>query len=699
MYPGRELSGGGVVSKMGGNATFRSLEALIMNVRNRNRMLAAIAAAVPIVALTLPAPAQQRVNNGGRAMDANTRVGSDGSNDRNNGLDNRGPSVTGNQIVTGNVTGGREFRGPVGYRDPLEFRGSSASDNSDRLVRGSVGAPTRTDPTVGYGAPTGFYGDRRATPPPPGYRPQGFTGGLYNTGVGQQTVAGRSPYETASSWSAFANNGNLLRPGRVVLDGGVDQNNQPQLLSASPLYGVLPVRDLNAQAGTPGMPGMQADDLRAARNRGTLNPADLERMRQELNDAAQPDDNGGDNNPAQDPNNLAQPLQAQSLNNAVDATAGGNTASAGAAAAASRNQASQDVSRSAHLDNKLQPDRLGADSGTQQGVQSSILIPPSKQSKQYAELDRRFRAQQSAGAVTPEQANMQQRLLQNAQKGGDAGGAAAPGAGKPGADAGAQPREALPVTRQPGGARPQAPKQPQERPKAEQPSAPAPEAATEVPAPQPQAAEHPAPLKIKSLADGVEAKGLRDLLREAEDQMHKGNFRTAIERYSAAEQVAPNNPLIRLGRAQANLGAARYVTAEQNLREAVEADPALLVGQYDLDAFLGKDRVSFIVKELQQISRTEASSPRPMILLAYIAYGSGQESAAADYLKQATERAGNRPDPLIEAMRKTWTLPGDAKPAPAPSKSAPAPEQPTTTEQPAPAPQPKSEPPADDLNK
>src|SRR4051812_5794668 len=87
---------------------FREVE--VMNMRNRNRILtAAVAAGLPLVAFSLPASAQQRVNQDGRALDANTRVGSDGSNDPRNGLDRRDQTVTGNQVVTGNVSGNRSF--------------------------------------------------------------------------------------------------------------------------------------------------------------------------------------------------------------------------------------------------------------------------------------------------------------------------------------------------------------------------------------------------------------------------------------------------------------------------------------------------------------------------------------------------------------------------------------------------------------
>src|SRR6476659_4159901 len=82
-----------------------------------------VAAGLVSAALAAPASAQYRQDNG-RALDANTRAGSGGQND--DGRTGRGSLVTGNPIVTGNVTAGRQFRGPVGYSDPSEFRGPTA---------------------------------------------------------------------------------------------------------------------------------------------------------------------------------------------------------------------------------------------------------------------------------------------------------------------------------------------------------------------------------------------------------------------------------------------------------------------------------------------------------------------------------------------------------------------------------------------
>src|SRR5690349_13169319 len=96
-------------------------------------LLAAIAA-VPLAGV--PASAQYQREQDGNALDGNRRVGDDYRNNTRAGyrIDNRITIIdrpTGNQIVTGNVTGNRQFRGNVGYTDPREFRGNTGMDASD----------------------------------------------------------------------------------------------------------------------------------------------------------------------------------------------------------------------------------------------------------------------------------------------------------------------------------------------------------------------------------------------------------------------------------------------------------------------------------------------------------------------------------------------------------------------------------------
>src|SRR5439155_3593096 len=140
--------------------------------------------------------------------------------------------------------------------------------------------------------------------------------------------------------------------------------------------------------------------------------------------------------------------------------------------------------------------------------------------------------------------------------------------------------------------------------------------------PQPES-KSPTPVKIKTMTEGVQANGLKELLGKAETMMKEWKFTSAIDTYAAAEQIAPNQPLIWIGRANAELGASYYGRAEAHLKQAFNADKALLMAQYDLRQFLGEDRMASVIKDLKEMASTNQQSPTPVFLLAYIAYNTG----------------------------------------------------------------------------
>ncbi len=129
--------------------------------------------------------------------------------------------------------------------------------------------------------------------------------------------------------------------------------------------------------------------------------------------------------------------------------------------------------------------------------------------------------------------------------------------------------------------------------------------------------------------------------------------------------VAPNNPLISLGRAHAELGAAYYGKAEMDLRRVVALDPALLMGQFDLGAVMNAQRLAFVQKDLKDLTVSQPRLERPWFLLAYIAYNTGDSAAAAQDLDEAQSRT-LASDRVIQMMKTHWSLPAKAQPAPAP---------------------------------
>ena len=131
--------------------------------------------------------------------------------------------------------------------------------------------------------------------------------------------------------------------------------------------------------------------------------------------------------------------------------------------------------------------------------------------------------------------------------------------------------------------------------------------------------------------------------------MRRGKFNDALDQYDAAERSAPNNPFTRLGRSFAELGASYYSRSDADLRRVIVAEPALLAGRYDLNGFLGTDRLQFITKDLQDISAGEKSNVSASFLLAFISHSAGNDHQAAGYPRHgpaARERpAGRRVEP------------------------------------------------------
>jgi hypothetical protein len=108
------------------------------------RILAYAAIVLAVWGTAGSAVAQFRVGDDGSALDANNRLGSGGFNTRRLAPVN----VTADQIVTGNVTGGRAFRGTLQTGDQSQFRGTLGTDTSDRFIRDSAGAPRRGQAVV-----------------------------------------------------------------------------------------------------------------------------------------------------------------------------------------------------------------------------------------------------------------------------------------------------------------------------------------------------------------------------------------------------------------------------------------------------------------------------------------------------------------------------------------------------------------------
>ena len=198
---------------------------------------AAVAAVASAGLLAPPAVAQQRVDTG-RVSDANPRAGSGGYNGGGRAYN---PGAFGNDVVTGNVTGGREFRGNVPYGDVRSFRGGVGGVGTDNFVRDSAGVTTGGVVTNNASQVRPYYGEQTTVVPPPNFARIPFSGG-YVPARPQGGVVGESRIATPGV-ALGSNDFGAFNSGSNGYDQGYDRgygNSLGPVQNRAALNGQLP---------------------------------------------------------------------------------------------------------------------------------------------------------------------------------------------------------------------------------------------------------------------------------------------------------------------------------------------------------------------------------------------------------------------------------------------------------------------------
>jgi hypothetical protein len=158
--------------------------------------------------------------------------------------------------------------------------------------------------------------------------------------------------------------------------------------------------------------------------------------------------------------------------------------------------------------------------------------------------------------------------------------------------------------------------------------------------PSPGAREGPsggeAPAAEITTFAGTRATPLNVYLRDAEQLMKSGDYDRAAGKYSVASTASPENPLPRLGWANAMIGQRMYLTAASHLRAAFKRFPQLFEVSMDLPAFF-PSRAAYGQILLDLVA--EIADPRQgndmnlRLVLAYAFYFSGRPTDAERHLK------------------------------------------------------------------
>ena len=545
-------------------------------------------------------PAQ---NQDGRAADANNRVGSGGLNEPGRGI---GARVSPNSIIYGNVTGGKQFTGPA-ERDPSAFSGPIPGRGFDRFIAGSSSAPLPYQPGIDLSTPQPFYGSSRGVAPPIGSVRLGFTDSYLGTDLTSQTP---SSFTIDNSAGLQA----LAQPlGESVILGG-----RGYRLGTQPGQVVLQgtLESANQEVLYTGSPLYGVRQLQP----GTF-PTEAD-----LFDTNVP--GGAANTRYRVPNSEIERMRDELIGRQPGTSPQSqqdqqqnNTQSRNPSDLSQPPESPENAAIDTRRGGAINPNVLSNTSDERVEQRSTVTGQGQTTNDQYNELKRRFQRYQNpqmAAIEANHQLQMEQRRQTTERR--TNGPTSRP----------ISPLAAKGMLHRPGGG-----------PLTEQ-----------------------TPLKIDSLATGVTAKGLHQLLSSAEKLMRQDKFQSAIDAYNTAESVDPNNALIPLGRANAELGAGFYRLSSADLHKVFLTNGALLMGQYDLNAWMTPQRIKFITNELQTLANNDPKAEMPVFLLAYLYYNTDHPAEAAKYLAEAEQRSNGK-DPLLQLLQERWKLPTQA-PANAP---------------------------------
>jgi len=642
----------------------------------------ALAAAGLALGVAGPVLGQQRVGSGGRALDANPQVGSGGQNQPEGQVDFRRR----NDVVTGNVSGGRAFRGDVGFRAPNEFRGSLGSDDLFEFRRNSLQSSQgtfrgRTNIGRGGGGQSVF---------------RSFSGmpDVGNAPRSTRIVPDRGFYDPG----AFSQGQTPLAPREAAEDaerGFAQDYGQPSNYSLSPLLGIRqdsqrsglidpfdPDETVEREDGTESPVGEDAgfgveayDRQREDEERGRV---DMQ-LRPELSTRM---DTRRDGQPEglleeagvsserlmqdQPGSFLGRQLQAQLMANRQRPQTLDEQV-----ARMERRLFNRLEQRNASPDDRPYQNVLEAmqsrkaeasdDAATDQQRQGNDgeIFTDLPSEEQVAEAERKRRealarfygdreqtdsedGEDSATEAFVEGESLEERQARADESESDrrVGGEFQAGEDD---EQGEQTR---------GEWRPDGTTGQEDGEQSGQA-----EAGADGSLDQTMAKLNYEAAPLESLV-GERENRVNRLLETAEEQLAKGEYFSAERTYEQLLIDAPDRPMVRVGLIHAQFGAGLIISAAKNMRQLFNEHPELIATRYEGGLLPPKERLQWLQQELQGMIQQQESVTEAGLMMAYLGYQTGSRQLVRYGL--ATAESASPRDPLLPMLRRIWL---DQKPA------------------------------------
>lgn len=563
------------------------------------------------------AQAQQPANNGGgRALDASQQVGTGGYNVPSGQVDYRAR----NDLITGNVQGGRQFRGEIDYGAPGAFGAASATDDLFRFRADSLpSSPARLDSARIYSreqrAITSVYGNFTDVP---AYR----TGGrIMNQGLvpGNDGLQFGGPSTSRVTGliapNAITSGINPARPSTGSFDIVTGADGTALQVQASPLLGVRRAPLPRNPLVNPSDPTGQLPDSDEPSNAIDADIAPEFRVDTEAN--ALSSGVGTSGLYAQQGAQVAPGIVlAQQMNAAYDPQRSNETIDERIARLeqqiysplGSRNvEPGQDVyfdlltaMKTGGVEESQDPSRFTAFGGDTNSLEGELESPTQTQMEQ-AEEQRRLALERVIEAAAARDAEGEEAAADGDQEDGEA--------------------ESVGMLV--------------------------------------DQLNYDLP-RLETLAGQRESR-VNETIRKAEADLAAGKYFAAEGLYRQALTDQPNDPLIRAGLIHAQLGAGMIRSAAYNLRLLFEEHPELIAARYDAKLLPAATRLKWVQNELQKMIDDPSSNADAGLMLAYLGYQVDSPQLIRYGLAKAEARAPK--DPLFPLLRRIWLDESAGRPA------------------------------------
>lgn len=168
-----------------------------------------------------------------------------------------------------------------------------------------------------------------------------------------------------------------------------------------------------------------------------------------------------------------------------------------------------------------------------------------------------------------------------------------------------------------------------------------------------------APTALEQL---VAKEGTDDLftihMRRGQELLEQEQWFAAEERFAAALRVKPGDPIAAAGRVSAEIGAGMYRSASVNLRTLLQAYPEMIQTRLDRSLFPSGARLERIRAQLRLRSELDTPLARDAgFLLAYVGSQTGNEKDLEEgftIVDRVDKALGSSPDKLEQVARALW---------------------------------------------